>query len=112
MPVQLTELPSEISDNKLTLKWSEPGDNGTPITHYTIYQRILNDDGSAPAHWTRLMPEVNEQLEYEVTGLETGKTYEFQVTASNKCGEGSKVPEVIKTVKVSVGKLSGFKLVH
>ncbi|KAL9978761.1 hypothetical protein ACROYT_G016316 [Oculina patagonica] len=101
MPVELIDLPNEISGNELTLKWNEPGDNGTPIIHYTVYQKILNEDGSAPADWIPLK-QVKQQLEYEVSGMETGKTYEFRVTATNKCGEGPKVPEAIKRVTVSI----------
>ncbi|KAL9978771.1 hypothetical protein ACROYT_G016327 [Oculina patagonica] len=101
MPVEFIDLPSEKSGNELTLKWTKPCDNGTPIMHYTVYQRILNEDGSAPADWTPLK-QVKQQLEYEVSGMETGKTYEFQMTATNKCGEGPKVPEAIKRVTVSI----------
>ena len=107
MPVEITDLPIEINGNKLTLQWSKPGDNGRPIIHYTVYQKIVNNDGSTVTDWTFLKT-VNQRLECEVSGMETGKTYEFQVTATNKCGEGPKVPELIKRVKVSIGKLSGF----
>lgn len=85
------------------MKWSKPGDSETQITHYTVYQRVLNEDGSAP-EWTCL--ENTQQLEFEVIGMETGKTYEFQVKATNKCGEGPEVQESIKRVKVSIGKLT------
>lgn len=102
-PVKFVDLPSEISENNLTMRWSKPGDNGTQITHYTVYQRVLSEDGSAP-EWTPLIwVPANQRLEFEVSGMETGKTYEFQVTATNKCGEGPEVQESIKRVKVSIG---------
>ena len=103
MPVDIIDLPSEIRKSNLTLKWNTPGDNGTQITHYTVYQRVLSEDGSAPD----MTPLGNtKQLEFVVSGLKTGKTYEFQVTASNKCGESPTVQESIKRVKVSIGILN------
>ena len=44
MPVEFSDLPSEKSENKLNLKKSTPGENGPPII-----------------------------LEFDVTGVETGK---------------------------------------
>lgn len=106
MSVDIIDLPSEIKQNNLILKWNRPGDNGTQITDYAVYQRVLNEDGSA-SEWTQLV--IQRQLEFEVGGMETGKTYEFIVTAFNKCGEGPKDQASIKRVKVSIGKLKTQK---
>ncbi|KAL9950744.1 hypothetical protein ACROYT_G043298 [Oculina patagonica] len=46
VPVELSDLPSEISKNKLNLKWSKPGDNGTPLIHFIVCQKLLNKHDS------------------------------------------------------------------
>lgn len=108
MPVGIINLASEIKENNLTLRWNQPCDNGAQITHYTVYRRVLSENGAAP-EWTEgsilaLVP-ANQQLEYEDTRMETGKTYEFVVTATNTCGESEKVQESIQRVKVSTDEL-------
>ena len=106
MPVALINLPSQINENNLTLRWDPPGDNGAQITHYMVYRRLLSEDGRA-TEWSPLIwVPATQQLEYEDTGMETGKTYEFVVTAANRCGEGPKAQESIKKVKVLKGKLN------
>ena len=41
--VEIDELPSETTDNKITLKWKEPKSNGKVITIYTVYLRVMTD---------------------------------------------------------------------
>ena len=86
----------EIKGGEITLKWEEPENNGAAITQYSVYQRILNDE-----QWTKIgtITEISKP-EY-VVKVETGKEYEFVVTATNKHGESSK--DDIKRVKISEG---------
>ena len=104
MPVGLIDLRSEIREDNLTLKWNAPCDNGARIKHYMVYRRVVSEDGGETAWSPLIRVPANQQLEYEDTRLETGKTYEFVVTATNICGEAPKVQESIKRVKVSIGK--------
>jgi len=39
----IDDLPNEITDDTITLKWSKPQNNGKVITQYTVYQRIVTD---------------------------------------------------------------------
>ena len=48
----IDDLPNEVTDDTITLKWSEPQNNGRAITQYTVYQRILIDDKSG--EWIKL----------------------------------------------------------
>ena len=101
--------PCEIIEDRLTLKWRAPKDNGAVITYYTLYQRKVNEDGPG-SEWkgTQTRPDV---LQHEVVGLESRKMYEFQVTATNRCGESPKGEDATIGVKV-LGKVlkRGFQL--
>ena len=91
-------LPSEVTDDTITLKWSEPESNGKVITRYTVYQRIVAD---GTPEWIELeiITDVSDK-EFTVK-LERGKVYEFVVTATNKFGESLKEEEKIIRVKAS-----------
>ena len=131
--VHIEAIPFEITEDRVTLKWTAPKDNGAVITKYTVYRREVNEDGSRP-DWegkqTGLdilqhevvgleVEEVNEDgsrsvsegeatgrgvLQHEVFGLESGKIYEFQVTATNRRGESTKVEEGPNIVQIACGK--------
>ena len=107
--------PCEIIEDRLTLKWRAPKDNGAMITHYTFYQRKVNEDGSrsdweGKVYFSTYVSGRNV-LQHEVVGLQSGKMYEFQVTATNGCGESPKGEDATIGVKV-LGKVlkRGFKL--
>ena len=36
--VKIVEYPSEIIEDRVTLTWRAPEDNGTVVTQYTVYQ--------------------------------------------------------------------------
>ena len=91
---------AEVKDDEVTLKWKEPDNNGADIIRYTIYKRIGNDQ-----QWT-MVEVINDISKREfVVRVEKGKTYEFEVTATNKHGESLKNKERIKVVVVFGGKL-------
>ncbi len=46
VPVEHSDFPSKITENKLNLMWSKPGDSRTPLIHFIVYQRLLNKDDS------------------------------------------------------------------
>lgn len=107
--VEIGEYPSEIPEGRVILTWIAPKENGAVITEYIVYQREVNENG-LDSDWGR-KPTGQVVLQHEVIGLKSGKMYEFQVTAKNRCGESAR--EKDKTVRVKVlGKFlkRGFKL--
>ena len=94
----IDDLPDEVTDDTITLKWSDPENNGKVITQYTVYQRLVTID--KPGEWSKV-----ETTSYFVTELtvelERGKVYEFVVTATNEFGESLKEDGKVKTVKAS-----------
>ena len=97
-------MPEETNNTQITLKWSEPADNGKPIKRFTVYQRTVKEDGT-PREWnlTSVITEISNR-QVNVT-LEKGKVYEFVVTATNEFGESLKEEEKIKKITVGGGKL-------
>jgi len=93
-PVQLT---AEVEGSEITLKWTEPENNGAPITKYSVYQRIVNDE-----QWQKVEDITDTSRRDYVLKGEEGKEYEFVVTATNKYGESLKTEK--KKAKVLKGK--------
>ncbi len=98
----IDDLPSEVTDDTITLKWSEPQNNGRKIAQYTVYQRILTD--GKPGEWTQIKTITNLSVRELKVELEKGKVYEFVVTATNELGESLKEDGKIKRVKASRSK--------
>ena len=97
----IEDLPTEVTDDTITLKWSEPQNNGRVITQYTVYQRIVTD--GKPGDWIMLKTFTSISVRKLTVDLKKGKVYEFVVTASNVHGE-SKIEEGnIKRVMVKGG---------
>ena len=95
----IDELPIEVTDDTFTLKWSEPQNNGKVITQYTVYQRIVTDDN--PGEWIELNTITDVSVRELEVKLESGKVYQFVVTATNKIGESLKENGKIATVKAA-----------
>ena len=95
----IDDLPNEVTDDTITLKWSEPQNKGKVITQYTVYQRIVTD--GKPHEWIRLKTITDVSVRELKVELEEGKVYEFLVTATNELGESFKEDGKIKRVKAS-----------
>ena len=95
----IDDLPNEVTDDTITLKWSEPQNNGKVITQYTVYQRIVTD--GKPQEWIRLKTITDVSVRELKVELEEGKVYEFVVTATNELGESFKEDGKIRRVKAS-----------
>ncbi|KAJ7384342.1 hypothetical protein OS493_022455, partial [Desmophyllum pertusum] len=96
---EIYDLPSEVINDTITLKWREPKGNGKVITLYTVYQRIVTD--GKQGEWTRLKTITDISVRELKVKLEKGKVYEFVVTATNELGESLKEDGKIKRVKAS-----------
>ena len=99
----IDDLPSEVTADTITLKWSEPQNHGKAITQYTVYQRIVTD--GKPGEWTKLKTITDILVRELKVELKQGTVYEFVVTATNEIGESLKEDGKIMKVKMSGGKL-------
>ena len=101
----IDDLPNEVTDDAFTLKWREPESNGKEITQevtqYTVYQRIVTD--GKPGEWIKLKTITDVSVRELTVELESGKVYEFVVTATNKFGESLKEDGKIMRVKALGG---------
>jgi len=95
----IDDLPNEVTDDTITLKWSEPEDNGKVITQYTVYQRIVTD--GKPGEWNKFKAITDVSVRELEVELESGKVYEFVVTATNEFGESLKEEGKVERVKAS-----------
>ena len=84
----IDDLPSEVKEDTITLKWSEPQNNGKVIKQYTVYQRIVID--GKRGEWIKLKTITDISVRELKVELEKGKVYEFLVTATNEIGESLK----------------------
>ena len=101
---EITDLPAETKDVKITLKWKEAENNGAPITQYTVYRRTVREDGTS-LNWIKVK-EITDTSDRTVvvSNFEKGKEYELVVTATNSFGEGGKEERKIRKMKVSGGR--------
>ena len=97
----INPLPDEVTDDTITLKWSEPENNGKVITEYTVYQRIVTD--GKPGEWIKLKTITDVSVRELTIELEGGKMYEFVVIATNEFGESLKEPGKVVRVKALAG---------
>ena len=96
-------LPAKTKDVEITIIWHEPQNNGASITQYTVYQRIVSDDGT-PRKWNPINVIKDLSDRQVAVKLEKGKNYEFVVTATNRFGESLKEGEKLKKILVLGGK--------
>ena len=96
--VEIYDLPSETTDDEITLKWKEPEDNGREITQYTVYQRLVTNRKVGEWRVVRKIAEVS--IKELMVKMEKGKVYEFTITATNGLGESLVDATKIKRIKV------------
>ena len=96
---KIDKIPNEVTEDTITLKWSEPQNNGKAITQYTVYQRIVTD--GIPESWIKLNTITDVTVRELKVELESGKVYQFVVTATNELGESFKEDGEIVTLRAS-----------
>ncbi|XP_012730505.2 myomesin-3 [Fundulus heteroclitus] len=75
----------EVRDGSLVLLWAAPLYEGqSPVTGYVLEI----SQGNQSDNWTILTAKPISETHYKVTGLETGHTYCFRVSAVNNAGVG------------------------
>ena len=75
-------------DGQVTLGWTTPAANGSPITHYEYRQRLAEDDAPWQPDWTTIPNSAAETTSYTIADLTNGRAYTFEVRAVNAVGEG------------------------
>ncbi|XP_022804171.1 fibroblast growth factor receptor 3-like isoform X2 [Stylophora pistillata] len=96
--VEIYGLPSETTDDEITLKWKEPEDNGKEIIQYTLYQRLVTN--GKLGEWTVVRKIMEVSINELTVKLERGKVYEFTITATNQLGESLVDETKIKRLKL------------
>jgi predicted phage tail protein len=88
-PVGLSAIP--ISPTVVSLSWSTPQHNGSSaITHYTIESK------TATTSYSTLIT-LGNVTKYNNTGLTTGTTYIYRISAINSAGTGNPSSEAVAT---------------
>ena len=100
---EITDLPDETKDVEITVKWKQAENNGAPITQYTVYRRLVREDGTS-LNWTKIKEITDTSHRQVAVYFEKGKAYAFVVTATNMFGEGVKEESKIREIKVLGGR--------
>ncbi|XP_008429299.1 myomesin-3 [Poecilia reticulata] len=75
----------EVRDDSLVLRWASPLYEGqSPVSGYMLEM----SQGNQSDNWTILTAKPVSETHYKVTGLQTGHTYCFRVSAVNNAGVG------------------------
>ncbi|HWJ84177.1 MAG TPA: fibronectin type III domain-containing protein, partial [Cellulomonas sp.] len=86
-------------DGSITVSWSPAGDNGSPITAYELRQ----GDGAAQSVG-------GSRTSFTFTGLDGGKTYQYQVRSVNAAGSSAWSSAVSDTATTPPGKPDSLAL--
>ena len=85
VPGAATSLSASRSSTSASLSWSAPSSNGgSAITDYTVEYKL-----SAGASWTSFSDGVRTTTGATVTGLDSGASYDFRISAVNAIGQGA-----------------------
>ena len=60
---EITDLPAETKDVKITLKWKEAENNGAPIIQYTVYRRPVRKDGTS-LNWSKIKKITDSKIRF------------------------------------------------
>ena len=104
-PTSLTA--TAVSPSQINLSWSAPSSNGgSPITGYKIERSL--DGGST---WSTLVTNTgSSSTTYSDTGLQSGTTYKYRVSAINSIGTSAPSNIAQTTTPGSTGSTGGIVL--
>jgi hypothetical protein len=101
-PSAPTELSGTVTTSQISLSWTAPGANGSPITDYVIEYKAH----SGPSYAV-FSDGTSTQASAVVTGLSSGQQYDIRVSAINAIGTGTPVSATISTASSENNKTSG-----
>ena len=78
VPAKVTGLSVSANSTAISASWSEPANNGFPITSYTVQWITISGDQKATVNGTS----------WAGTEFEQGTLYTFRVLATNSAGDG------------------------
>ncbi|MEI6835541.1 MAG: fibronectin type III domain-containing protein [Candidatus Falkowbacteria bacterium] len=84
VPDKTTGLTATPRDNQVELSWITPADGGDAITDYLVQYKL----SSEPTTWITFSHNVSTSTTNFVTGLISGSSYDFKVSAVNINGVG------------------------
>ncbi len=81
----------EPGNRSLTVKWTAPADNGSPITDYDVEYRTFSQ--AKLGNWVHWNPsETSTSTTTTITGTDNGTDYQTRVKARNSAGDGGWSP--------------------
>ena len=81
----------EPGNRSLTVKWTAPADNGSPITDYDVEYRSFSQ--AKLGNWVHWKPsETSTSTSTTITGTDNGTDYQTRVKARNSAGDGGWSP--------------------
>ncbi|XP_071549022.1 interference hedgehog-like isoform X2 [Panulirus ornatus] len=87
---------TKVSDESVMVTWDGPQTSGIPILFYKIQYKLVRSRGNRGSRWMTVDEDIPPYSNsYEVTGLQTGRTYKFRLAAvyannDNKPGPNSR----------------------
>lgn len=106
IPAQKPDAPVvtvKAGNEKLTITWTKPAENGAEITKYTVTVKDKNGDVVGTAADVT----ADQPLEKVVTGLTNGDQYTVEVTATNNAGTSDAGTATGTPKKSSTGSIGG-----
>ncbi len=86
-PVRPAGFTATAGDKRVVLRWSDPGD-ATIATWQLRQRRSASNTAWARFPWTDIPSSDKDTVSHTVTGLDGGRSYDFQVRAVNAVGPG------------------------
>jgi lysophospholipase L1-like esterase len=83
-PGRVTGVTTSVALTSVTLNWTRPANNGALISTYLVEYKLTSDSA-----WTTFTHSASTATSIAVTGLTTGSSYDFRVSAVNSVGTGT-----------------------
>ena len=75
---------TSAGNQSMTVSWTAPAANGTPVTDYVVEYKVHGANS-----WSSFADGIGTSTSATVTGLTIGTTYDFRLAATNAVGTGA-----------------------